>query len=98
MLREHNQQETPTGLAINLSTQSLTHGDLSRYITDCLVEFDIDPRAVIFEITESGALNHLDAVRHLIQELKPFGCRLRSTISASASPRSRISNTSTSIS
>jgi len=75
VLREHNQQETPTGLAINLSTQSLTHGDLSRYITDCLVEFDIDPRAVIFEVTESGALNHLDAVRHLIQELKPFGCR-----------------------
>jgi len=75
VLREHNQHDTPTGLAINLSTQSLTHGDLSRYITDCLVEFDIDPRAVIFEVTESGALNHLDAVRHLIQELKPFGCR-----------------------
>ena len=75
VLREHNQQETPTGLAINLSTQSLTHGDLARYVTDCLVEFDIDPRAVIFEVTESGALNHLDAVRHLIQELKPFGCR-----------------------
>src|SRR6185295_11743310 len=75
VLRDQNQQELPTGLSINLSTQSLTHGDLDRYITDCLVEFDVDPRAVIFEITESGALNHLDAVRHLIQELKPFGCR-----------------------
>jgi diguanylate cyclase (GGDEF)-like protein/PAS domain S-box-containing protein len=75
VLRDQNTQELPTGLSINLSTQSLTHGDLDRYITDCLVEFDIDPRAVIFEITESGALNHLDAVRHLIQELKPFGCR-----------------------
>ena len=68
-------QEQPTGLSINLSAQSLTHGDLSRYITDCLVEFNVDPRAVIFEVTESGALNHIDAVRHLIQELRPFGCR-----------------------
>ncbi|HZP65969.1 MAG TPA: EAL domain-containing protein [Rudaea sp.] len=75
VLRDQNAQDAPTGLAINLSTQSLTHGDLNRYITDCLVEFNVDPRAVIFEITESGALNHVEAVRHLIQELKPFGCR-----------------------
>ena len=75
VLRDHNVEEAPTGLSINLSTQSLTHGDLKRYITDCLVEFNVDPRAVIFEITESGALNHVEAVRHLIQELKPFGCR-----------------------
>ena len=75
VLREHNRQETPLGLSINLSAQSLGHGNLGGFITDCLVEFDIDPRAVIFEITESGALNHLEAVRHLIAELKPFGCR-----------------------
>jgi len=74
-LRDHNTQDTPTGLSVNLSTQSLTHGDFSRYITDCLVEFNVDPRAVIFEITESGALNHVEAVHHLIQELRPFGCR-----------------------
>lgn len=75
MLRERSQNDAPAGLTINLSTQSLTHGGLGRYITDCLVEFDVDPRAVIFEITESSALNHLDAVGHIIQELKPFGCR-----------------------
>jgi diguanylate cyclase (GGDEF)-like protein/PAS domain S-box-containing protein len=75
VLRDNNQQEMPTGLCINLSTQSLTHGDLNRYITDCLVEFNVDPRAVVFEVTEAGALNHVDALRHLIQELRPFGCR-----------------------
>ncbi len=75
VLRDNNHQDQPTGLSINLSTQSLAHGDLSRYITDCLVEFNVDPRAVIFEVTESGALNHVEAVRHLIQELRPFGCR-----------------------
>jgi diguanylate cyclase (GGDEF)-like protein/PAS domain S-box-containing protein len=75
VLRDHNHAEHPIGLAINLSTQSLAHGDLGRYITDCLVEFNVDPRAVVFETTESGALNHVEAVRHLIQELRPFGCR-----------------------
>ena len=35
----------------------------------------MDPRAVIFEITESGALSHVEGVRKLIGELKPFGCR-----------------------
>jgi len=74
-LREHNRNEAPIGLSINLAAQSLAHGNLGGFITDCLVEFDVDPRAVIFEITEAGALNHLDAVRHLIAELKPFGCR-----------------------
>jgi diguanylate cyclase (GGDEF)-like protein/PAS domain S-box-containing protein len=75
VLRDNNQQEQPTGLSINLSTQSLAHGELSRYITDCLVEFNVDPRAVIFEVTESGALSHVESLRHLIQELRPFGCR-----------------------
>ncbi|MGA9334416.1 MAG: EAL domain-containing protein [Rudaea sp.] len=75
VLREQNRLNQQTGLTINLSAQSMTHGDLGRYITDCLVEFDVDPRAVVFEVTEQGALNHLEAVHHLIQELQPFGCR-----------------------
>jgi len=74
-LRDQNRSEPPMGLAINLSAQSLAQGDIGAYITDRLVEFDIDPRAVIFEITETGALNHVEDVRKLIGELKPFGCR-----------------------
>ena len=74
-LRDQNRTEAPMGLAINLSPQSLAQGEIGAYITDRLVEFDIDPRAVIFEITETGALNHLEDVRKLIGELKPFGCR-----------------------
>ncbi|MBS0556504.1 MAG: EAL domain-containing protein [Proteobacteria bacterium] len=75
VVREHNRHDAPIGLSINLAAQSLVHGNLSAYITDCLVEFDVDPRAVIFEVSEAGAINQLDAVRHLIAELKPFGCR-----------------------
>ena len=73
-LREH-QGPVPAGLSINLSPNSLSAGGMGRFITDCLVEYNVDPRAVVFEFTEAGALNHIDAVRHLIQELRPFGCR-----------------------
>ncbi|MDE2258580.1 MAG: EAL domain-containing protein [Xanthomonadaceae bacterium] len=75
VVREQNHHDAPMGLSINLAAQSLAHGNLGGFITDCLVEFDVDPRAVVFEVTEAGALNHLEAVRHLIAELKPFGCR-----------------------
>jgi diguanylate cyclase (GGDEF)-like protein/PAS domain S-box-containing protein len=74
-LREQNRDESPMGFSINLSAQTLAQGDIGSYITDRLVEFDIDPRAVIFEIAESGALNHLEEVQRLILELSPFGCR-----------------------
>ncbi|UXI66715.1 two-component system response regulator [Tahibacter amnicola] len=74
-LREFQSAEPPVGISINISAQSVSQPDLARYITDRLVEFDVDPRAVVFEITETGALNNLDAARNLITELRTFGCR-----------------------
>jgi diguanylate cyclase (GGDEF)-like protein/PAS domain S-box-containing protein len=75
LMREHQPQDMPLGLSINLAAKSFTQRNLAGFITDCLVEYDIDPRAVIFEITEAAALNHLESARHLIAELKPFGGR-----------------------
>lgn len=74
-LRENSPQDPPAGVSINLSAQSIGQADLARFITDRLVEYNIDPRAVAFEITETGALNNLDAARNLITELRGFGCR-----------------------
>lgn len=74
-LREYQGSDPPAGITINISAQSLGQTDLARYITDRLVEYNVDPRAVVFEITETGALNNLDAARDLITELRAFGCR-----------------------
>ncbi|MEO8673107.1 MAG: EAL domain-containing protein [Tahibacter sp.] len=73
-LREH-QSDPPAGITINISAQSVGQPDLARFVTDRLVEYNIDPRAVVFEITETGALNNLDAARSLITELRSYGCR-----------------------
>jgi len=74
-LREQTGHGPPIGITLNLSAQSLGQPDLARYVTDRLVEFDVDPRAVVFEITESGALHHLEAARQLVDELRGYGCR-----------------------
>ncbi len=75
MMHDQHGQNEPIGLNINLSAQSLTQDGLGRHITNCLVEFDVDPRALVFEINESAALNNVDPLHRLIQELQPFGCR-----------------------
>jgi diguanylate cyclase (GGDEF)-like protein len=73
VLKEHN--GPPIGLSINLSAQSMSDPQCTSYINDKLVEFDVDPRAITFEITETRALNNLAAAKSLISELKALGFR-----------------------
>ncbi|MGE4070028.1 MAG: EAL domain-containing protein [Lysobacterales bacterium] len=63
------------GLSINLSAQSLGANGIGRYVMDKLVEFNVDPSLVTFEITETKAVTNLDAARELIQQLRGLGCR-----------------------
>ena len=74
-LKEASTAERPLGLSINLSAQSLGINGIGRYVTDKLIEFDIDPSTITFEITETKALNNLDAARELIAQLRALGCR-----------------------
>jgi diguanylate cyclase (GGDEF)-like protein/PAS domain S-box-containing protein len=63
------------GLSINLSAQSLGANGIGRFVMDKLVEFNVDPTLVTFEITETKAVTNLDAARELIQQLRGLGCR-----------------------
>lgn len=63
------------GLSINLSAQSLGANGIGRYVLDKLVEFDVDPMLITFEITETKAVTNLDAARELIAMLRAQGCR-----------------------
>jgi diguanylate cyclase (GGDEF)-like protein/PAS domain S-box-containing protein len=63
------------GMSINLSAQSLGANGIGRYVMDKLVEFNIDPTQVTFEITETKAVTNLDAARELISQLRGLGCR-----------------------
>jgi diguanylate cyclase (GGDEF)-like protein/PAS domain S-box-containing protein len=63
-------------LSINLSAQSLSTPGLNAYVTDKLVHYNIDPSAVVFEITESRAITDVDGIRQLIADLRNLGCKI----------------------
>ncbi len=65
-----------TTLAINLSAQSLASANLVDYVTDRLVRYNVDPTAIVFEITESRAITDLEGMQRLVGGLRSLGCHI----------------------
>lgn len=63
-------------LTVNLSADSLADVSLADFVTDCLVRHDVDPEALVFEITESGTLADIVGVKALLTRLRQLGCRI----------------------
>ncbi|MEZ5440346.1 MAG: EAL domain-containing protein [Lysobacterales bacterium] len=74
-LKEANEPDLSIGLSINLSAQSLGADGIGAYVTDKLIEYNIDPNMITFEITETKAVSNLTEARELISELRGLGCR-----------------------
>jgi EAL domain-containing protein (putative c-di-GMP-specific phosphodiesterase class I) len=62
-------------LAVNLSGHTLDNDQLVPLVRRLLAEHAVDPRALVFEITETSAIANIDAARRLIGELRALGCR-----------------------
>ena len=60
---------------INLSGSSLTDEHLLHYIEGKLDEYDVSPRLVCFEITETATIANMNRALRLISELRARGCR-----------------------
>jgi diguanylate cyclase (GGDEF)-like protein len=63
------------GLSINLSAQSVCNASFADFIIDKLIEFDINGHNITFEITETRALNNVEATAVLIEKLRSLGVR-----------------------
>ncbi|MBS3797383.1 EAL domain-containing protein [Pseudoalteromonas sp. BDTF-M6] len=61
-------------VAINLSAQSLLDDRLLPHIKTMLYDHGVDPKRVIFEITESASVGNLEATREMILALNALGC------------------------
>ncbi len=59
---------------INISGQSLSTSDFSQYILDQLIKFEIDPKIICFEITETAAIANMTSAVEFINDLKAAGC------------------------
>lgn len=64
-----------TVFAINLSGVSVGDETLLPLIKNLIAEHNINPCAVIFEVTETAAISGLDEARLFIRELSALGCR-----------------------
>lgn len=75
-LRDTRDSERPVQLTLNLSAQSLGSENLVEFITDRVVRYDVDPTMLIFEITESRAIEDIVGVQALLHKLRELGCRI----------------------
>jgi diguanylate cyclase (GGDEF)-like protein/PAS domain S-box-containing protein len=62
-------------LEINLSGRSLADPNLAAHIGDVLVAHRADPHRLIFEITETAAIENVNRAREFVHELSALGCR-----------------------
>ncbi len=62
-------------LSVNLSGKVIDDPELSGWITAALERHDVAPERLIFEITETQAVENTSAAVDLIRRLTHFGCR-----------------------
>lgn len=65
--------EDNASYAINLSGRSLSDSSTAEFILDEIGQYTFDPSRVSFEVTESAAIDSLDACENLILTLKSRG-------------------------
>jgi EAL domain-containing protein (putative c-di-GMP-specific phosphodiesterase class I) len=62
-------------LGINISPSSLNDEQFLEFVLAEIVEAEISPGALCFELTETAAMSSLAAATHFIEELRRHGCR-----------------------
>lgn len=73
-LAEHRKDFPETRFFIKLSKQALNKVDFIVWINKLLVENDLPGSALIFEISETDALEDMDNTQNVISKLKGIGC------------------------
>ncbi|HEY9146807.1 MAG TPA: DUF1631 family protein [Thiobacillus sp.] len=63
------------GFAINLSATSLSNPEVMRYLQAVLPVSDFPTDKIIFEITESAAIESYGAAQDFIREIRRYGCK-----------------------
>lgn len=67
--------EQPITLSINLSGRVIDDPKLLQQLTHLLASYDIDPKRLVFELTETAALADVNAAERLMTKLQALGCR-----------------------
>lgn len=63
-------------LAINVSARSFCEPGLAQLIRSTLASFAVEPRRLIIELTETGALANIQNAAHFIEDVHALGCKV----------------------
>jgi EAL domain-containing protein (putative c-di-GMP-specific phosphodiesterase class I)/ActR/RegA family two-component response regulator len=63
-------------LSLNISARSIKDVQLVRTFNRLCDEFDVDPKRVVLELTETATMNDPDEAEHVLNELRNSGFRL----------------------
>jgi diguanylate cyclase (GGDEF)-like protein/PAS domain S-box-containing protein len=66
----------PLTIAVNLSARQLQHPDIVDEVRAALAAADLDPPSLVLEITETAAMEQLDAAIPILTQLRQLGLRL----------------------
>ncbi|RDH82406.1 MAG: two-component system response regulator [endosymbiont of Galathealinum brachiosum] len=75
ILSEVQKKRSNVSFSINLSGHTLNADDSLNKIKALLKNHDVDPQALIFEVTETCAIANFESASQFIDEMKWLGCR-----------------------
>lgn len=67
---------SPPVVAVNLSGQDFTRPDFANYVTEQLLEFEVPPRNLEFEITESAVIQDIETSTKVLESLRYIGVKV----------------------
>jgi diguanylate cyclase (GGDEF)-like protein/PAS domain S-box-containing protein len=74
LIRRLHAEGNPVTLSVNLSGASITDASLLEMVEKEIRDTAIDPRALIFEVTETAAIVNIDKARRFAERLGELGC------------------------
>jgi diguanylate cyclase (GGDEF)-like protein/PAS domain S-box-containing protein len=63
-------------IAVNISGRSFDEPTLPQYIAELLIEFKVEPRRLLVELTETSAVSDLHDAQRFIEALRQTGCQV----------------------
>lgn len=72
---ESIKKHKPISLAINLSGRHFGNADMLLYIQQAIEIYGADPQSLMFEVTETEAVENLSKARGFIDSLRDIGCK-----------------------
>jgi len=75
LLSDYQKQDPDMMVSINLSAQSLGDIEIIKIIEEALDRFNFPASSLLFEITESVAISHMDKACLFLEYLRDLGCK-----------------------